>query len=715
MTKETTLGLFLLSLALGCHGNATDDTGSSVTPGDDTGTAETGQPVEDEPDCAEAEARLGYPACVPRIADETTFEDVTLTASTVDQLRVGKYLVPAVDDARVPPVFLDVNNFQMHYDFLVTAFPDDFSGLTTDQYEDLTLYPDTREFYAGTYALYITEAGTWFGFTVWDDPADPTSTITEADVEQVWNTLSDRFEIGSLVWVPDSSAQKEAAQSWSDAPFPIDGVETNITYEVYNEGEAYGTLRLYTLSELDDATQDAEFGYQDILAIDEAPTDLERVVSGIVTGTRQGELSHLNVRSSTRGTPNCYIADPLTALADWEGQLVHFTCGENDWSIEAATAEQAEAWWDSIRPDPVEVCSPNTTTTDMPELHELATDTLEERQDNICTYGAKGSNLAALYQRIDDEYQLQGFLIPFHYYQEFMNTHTWTVDLGDGPAEYSFSDTLAAWSVDPTFTSDPSTRRADLEDLRDAIRGEKLDPDLLAMLAEHIRDVFGDEATMVRFRSSSNAEDSMEFAGAGLYESESGCLADELDDDDEGPSLCDPDKSDEQTLDHALLKVWASLWNMEAWDERDWYSIDQSQVAMGVLACTRVGDEEANAVAFSGNPSAADDDRYLINAQEGELAVVSSEPGVYPESVLLTLDDGAVTDILRVTGSSEVVGGEVLTDAELSELGGELWTITEVFPLDDVAPEGHDVLWDTEWKIDSTGQLKIKQIRPFLR
>jgi len=715
MTTETTLGLLLFALTLGCHGKATDDTGSSVIPSDDSATDDTSQPVEDEPDCAEAEARLGYQACVPRVPDETTFEEVTLTASTVDQLRVGKYLVPAVDDARVPPVFLDVNNFQMHYDFLVQAFPDDFSGLTTDQYEALTLYPDTREFFAGTYALYLGEAGTWFGFTVWDDPADPDSTISEDDVEKAWTILQDRFGIGDLVWVPNSSAQKEAAQGWTDAPFPIDGVETNITYEVYNAGEAYGTLRLYTLEGLDEATQNAEFGYQDILAIDEAPTDLERVVSGIITGTRQGELSHLNVRSSTRGTPNCYIADPLTTLADWEGQLVHFTCGEDTWSIEAASAEQAQAWWDSIRPDPVAVCAPDTTVTDLPELHELVTDTLEERQDNICTYGAKGSNLATLYQRIDEEYQLQGFLIPFHYYQEFMDTHTWTVDLGDGPAEHSFSETLAAWSEDPTFTADPSTRRADLSDLRDAIKDSTLDPDFVTLLAEHIRDVFGDDTTMVRFRSSSNAEDSMEFAGAGLYESESGCLADELDSDEVGPSLCDPSKEDEQTLDHALLKVWASLWNMEAWDERDWYSIDQSQVAMGVLACTRVGGEQANAVAFTGNPSAAGDDRYLINAQEGELAVVSSDPGVYPESVLLTLEDGVVSDILRVTGSSEVESGEVLTDAELAELGAELWDITDVFPLDDVAPEGHDVLWDTEWKIDSDGQLKIKQIRPYLR
>jgi phosphoenolpyruvate synthase/pyruvate phosphate dikinase len=219
---------------------------------------------------------------------------------------------------------------------------------------------------------------------------------------------------------------------------------------------------------------------------------------------------------------------------------------------------------------------------------------------------------------------------------------------------------------------------------------------------------------MVRFRSSSNAEDGLAFSGAGLYLSESGCLADELDGDDEGPSLCDPLKEDEQTISHALLEVWSSTWGMVAWEERDWYGIDHSEVAMGVLVDTRFGGELANIVAFTGNPTSAGDDRYLVNAQYGELEVVAAEPGVFPEKNLLTLDAaGDVTLIDRVSQSSEAE--IVLTDAQLEELGGVLWDIAQVYPLDDEVPEGHDVLWDTEWKVRSDGQLIIKQIRPFLR
>lgn len=722
ITRPTHAALLALLLSAGCRGkddSPADDSASPSTDsgqhtgdsgGDDTGTPE-------ETACAEAEARLGALACVHRVPDDDTFGMITVAASTIDQLRVGKYLVPATEDARLPPVFIDVNSFPLHYDFLTQAFPDQFSGLSTGGYEALVLYPSTREFYAGTLSLYLSDEGFYYGFTVWDDPSDSSTTVTAEQVTAAWQTLSARFDLGELAWVPNSSNQIQAAATFGDTPFDIKGLDDQVAYEVYNQGDAYGTLRLYTLDELEEATAEAEFGYQEILAIEEAPSDLERVVSGIITGSRQGALSHLSVRSATRGTPNCYISGALDELEAWEGRLVHFTCGADDWSVEEASAEQAEAWWESIRPDPVEVCAPNLDETALPGLLDLPTDSAELRKDGKCTYGTKGTNLATLYQRIDDTWQLDGFLIPFHFYSEFIHDNSFDVDLGDGAGEvpHTFAETLEVWHADPEFLADAAERRKRLKKLRNAMEDTPLDPALVEALSARIVEVFGSDTVMVRFRSSSNAEDSLLFSGAGLYESESVCVADELDGDAVGPSWCDPDKPDEQTMQHGLTEVWASLWKMEAWDERDWYSMDQLSVAMAVLANTRSNDEQANAVAFSGNPVVAGDPRYLVNAQEGELEVVSTEPGIVPEDVLLTLEDGEVTVINRVSGSSEVEGGEVLTDAELIELAGVLYQASLVFPLDDEVPDGHDVLWDTEWKVDSTGQLRLKQIRPFLR
>jgi pyruvate,water dikinase len=678
----------------------------------DIGDTDTAAPI-DEPACAEAEARLGYRVCVPTIPDDATFTGVTIASSSVDQLRVGKYLVPATDTAGLTPVFLDVNAFTLHYDFLIQAFPDLFSGLTTGQYQDLILYPDTRQYYGGTFSLYINADGFFYGFTVWDDPADSTSTITQDDVTEVWRILQPRFAPGELAWVPNSSAQQEAALSWDNAEFPIEN-PAEVDYEVYNPGEAYGYIRLYELGELSDAATSGEFGSQDILIIDEAPEDLERVVSAIVTGTRQGDLSHLNVRSTARGTPNCYIDAPLEALAEWEGQLVRFECGATTWSAEPATIEDAAAWWDSIRPDPVSICAPVLDDEWMPNLLELPTATPDDRDRNVCTYGAKGANLATLYTIVPEENQLLGFLIPFYYYDQFVRTHTWEVDLGTGPSLHTFQETIDAWHVDPDFLTDAAIRGERLEALTYAMEHQsEVDPEVMDALVANIREIWGDDTTMVRFRSSSNAEDGLEFSGAGLYLSESGCVADELDGDALGPSACDTDKPDEQTVSHAVLEVWSSTWGLVAWEERYWYGIEYDNVAMGILADTRTNGELANIVAFTGNPTSAGDDRYLVNAQYGELEVVAAESGVYPEKNLLTVEDGSLVEIDRVSQSSEAE--IVLTDTQLEEIASLLWDIQEAYPQDDAVPEGHDVLWDMELKVLSDNQLIIKQIRPFLR
>ncbi len=680
----------------------------------DTAPVDSGEPPVVEEECAEAEARLGYRACVHRVDDEDTFNGVTISSSSVDQLRVGKYMVPATNDARLPGMFLDVNAFQLHYDFLTTAFPETFAGLTTSQYESLILYPESREFYAGTISLYITDAGVFYGFTVWDDPADASSTLTMDQVAAAYDDLQGRFGLDELAWVPNSENQQAAALTWTDAPFRIEN-PAEVAYESYNPGDAYGYLRLFTLEEFITAEEEASFSWQDILVIEEAPEDIERPASGIVTGSRQGTLSHLNVRSSSRGTPNCYIQEPLAALADWKDQLVHFTCGESDYEVEAATEAEATAWWDELRPDPVEVCPPNVTETEMPGLLDMDTTTSESRHNNICTWGTKGSNLATLYQRIGADWQLDGFVIPFSAYQRFMDEGTWTVDLGDGQgaAEHSLQETIIAWHQDETFLSDAAARREMLGQLEEAMMSAPIPADVEAAIFARVLEVFGDPEIAVRFRSSSNAEDDLFFTAAGIYESHTGCLADDLDGNSTGPSHCDADEDDDETVVDAVRASWATLWGVTAWEERSWYSIDQTQVAMALLVNPRSNNEMANAIAFSGNPNDGGDDRYLVQAQPGELEVASAEAGVYPESNLLTLTDGDVVDIYRVSESS--TGEIALSDAYLEELGSVLWTANEVFPLDYTVPEGYNVIWDTEWKVLEDGRLSVKQIRPFLR
>ncbi|MCB9758580.1 MAG: hypothetical protein H6739_01945 [Alphaproteobacteria bacterium] len=690
-------------LALGaCHGK------------DGTPPVDTSVPLDGL--CAEAAERLGILPCVHSVPNDNTWTTITIAASPADQLRATKYMLPIREDAQLPLTYLNANAYTLHYDLMVEGFPDMFPGLTRQEYVNMVLEPTEKRYSAGNLAQYLAPGGgTFYGFTVWDDPAVESRTATYEEVLNVYEELLATFAPEPLVFVPSSSNQIEAAQGW-DAPFPIRGVEGGIDYEVYTRGVGYGTVRLYDLGELAAAERSAAFGFQDILVLDEAPLDIERVISGAVTGTRQGELSHLNVRSAARGTPNCFIADPHSALAAWEGRLVRLECGEDDWSVQSATLAEAEAWWEALRPEPVGVPAPDLTTDTFVGLLDLPTDTEAQRAAALAAYGAKGTNLAALYQRIPAEYQLIGFVVPFAWYDRFLQEQGWTVDLGQGEGFHTFAETLDVWLSDETFLNDAAARRSMLTDLRIAIREAPLDPALVSALYDAIVATWGDDTTMVRFRSSSNAEDALQFSGAGLYDSESVCAADSVDGDDEGDSLCDPDQDDERTIERGLRRVWASMWNTEAYEERAWYGIDHRQAVMGILVNTRSKDERANIVAFTGNPTGSDD-RTLVNAQIGELDVVSAEPGVYPEKTLVRLDaQGQVSDIDRVNGSSEVPDGfEVLSDGQITELAELYWVIEGSYPLDGVAPEGTTLLLDSEWKVLPDGQLVVKQIRPFLR
>lgn len=665
-------------------------------------------PVLDERACAEASERVGFTACLHRIEDRADWEEVAVYADVVDQDRTTKYLVPVTEDEVLPTVFVNANRYWLHYDFLREAFPDAFGALSWDRYVAMIVDPDLRRYFGGDVSEYIEADGTRrFGFILWDDPADASRTITYDEVLAVWTELQGRFRLGALMFAPNTSNQRAAAAGWTDAPFAIRG-EDNLAYEAYNEGVGYGTVRRVALADLADATAAAAFGYQDILVLDEAPFDVERVVSGIVTGSRQGSLSHLNVRSAARGTPNCYLEGPFAALAAWEGALVRFECGAETWSVAAATPEEAAAYWEALRPDPVVIPAADLSLTAPLDLLDVPTATSEERDTALARYGAKGANLATLYQRLDPAWQLDGLVIPFAWYDAFVTTNTWEVD-GE---LLTFAATLDRWLDDPTFTTDGAVRAERLAALRAAMLGTPVDPDHVDALAAAVVATFGNDTTMVRLRSSSNAEDGLAFSGAGLYDSVSACVADETDADAIGPSRCDPDKDDERTLSDALRGVWASTWLGGAYEERDWYGIDQRLVRMAVLVNTQSEDEQANIVGFTGHPM-LDDPRWLVEAQLGDLDVVAAEPGVWPEQVLLTVANGAVTAIDRVSTSSEA--DEVLSDARLDALGALLWEVREVFPVDDAVPAGATLLLDTECKVLADGRLVIKQVRPFLR
>lgn len=661
--------------------------------------------------CAEASERMERLVCTHTLDDEAQWTRQSVGGGTAlgGIRRMSKFMVPAGPQARLPAVFADANSYRLHYCLMSVAFASRFPALTPADYAELILTRAGREFYAGSLYELRTPSPLRYGFSI-ETAARPEEQLPAEVVLTVQRQLAARFALGELGYVPRGATQEDAARGFVDPPFEVLEVDAEeVSYEAYTPGIAYGRVRLAT-----SASSIAAYGWQDIVVFDEVPLDLEGVVGAAVTGQRQDVLSHLNVLSAQRGTPNVFVDGAVAAFEQFEGQLVRLEAQATGYGLVPATEAEAAAHWQEQRPSVTLERPAELDYAELDAFADIPTATAEERAAARARFGAKSVGLAILWRLLAARYRTPGLAVPFHWYDAFMRGNTWEVDLGDGPALHSYADTLAAWLADDAFRTDAAVRRERLERLRGEMQAHGVvSPELVAALRERIVEEFGRDTVMVRVRSSSNAEDGPTFNGAGLYDSTSACAADSGPAADPERSACDP-SSEPRPLERGLARVWSSLWSFGAFEERDYYRVDHAATAMGATISLRYEDELANGVALTGDPVDPRSGRYTVDAQAGEVDVVSGTPGVTAELSYLTLAGGEVAAIERAVASSLVPSGQlVLTDDQLRELGGLMAELAAAYPFDFELEDGTQPILDLEFKIRSDGQLVIKQIRPF--
>jgi len=651
------------------------------------------------------------------ICSERNYFDVSVGAERPgEERRAGKVLLPARNDPSLLPVlFQNARRYSLHQDFLTQVFPDRFPALDGEQYLDLVARRATRQYFAGILSLFQASSGAYYGFSLFVDPSRPQELLSAAEVRGAYETLAAAFHLRPLAYVPDTRSAADEARKWVDPGFPVRfRDDPGVGYEAYTRGINFGTVRILELEEFLAANEAGLFSWQDILVLDHAPSDIDGVVAGVITEAPQGALSHLAVRTARRGTPNAFLANARAAFQSLEGKLVRLEVRGAEHFVTEASVEDAEAWWSATRPrlseEPV---------VDLAETRLLSLLEIDGRpgQRPEARFGGKASHLARLQQVLTGNfarYREAGFAIPLRYYHEFLESNRMPSAL-DPLREVTYAEYLDEVLASDAHRADPALRFTALETFRNHAKEHGVvDPDLVARVAARMQETFGVAETMARFRSSSNVEDALEFNGAGLYESASACAADELDDDADGPSRCDPRKSRERTIVDGLRTVWSSLWTFRGHEERAFYQVPEERVAMGVLVTRAHIGERANGVAFTGNPSNSTDRRFIVTAQLGEESVVSPEPGVTAEIDALTITGGAVSKIDRVQGSSLAGGGQILTDVDLEELGAALAHIDTSFPVELGGHRRDEVFLDVEFKFTGDGSLAIKQVRPFL-
>ena len=643
-------------------------------------------------------------------------------AAESEVVRSIKFFAPArqEDEGLLPLMYQNSNQHALHQEFLAQVFPDRFPALPQATYDRLTARRETRDYFAGRIDQVAVTGGRAFRFELasasLDDPAEAPSL---SEVRSVYNELHASFHLGPLVYRPSSGPAREVAATWTDPGFPVEveTLEPQFEFVAYTTGVAYGHVRLLSSAEFSALNEQGGITFRDILVLEHAPREVNAVFGGIITEDAQGELSHIAVRTARRGTPNAYLRDAREVLADWSGRLVRLEVNADGRSIREATLEEATSWWNSNRPRLSILPEIDASTRELPSLLDLDLSAVSAPPE--ARYGGKATHMARLQRVLDGEwrrYREVGFAIPVAWFLEFMKINS-LASAREPTRTVSYAEFVRELEDWETFQADAALRVRVLAALRSHMELEgRIPSGLLDRLRERLRTVFGSERTVVRFRSSSNVEDALEFNGAGLYDSTSACIVDDFDGDDLGPCACDAERLEERTVERALKRVWSSLWNIRAHEERDYYGIPFSSSAMAILVTRAFGVEHANGVAFTGNPSRAGDGRYVVSVQDGETSVVSPEPGVLPEKNLLEIEGGEVSTIVRAQASSLAPPtGVVLSDDRLRELGALLAHLDANLPIDRGGRRREDVLLDVEFKITRDDDLAVKQVRPFLR
>jgi hypothetical protein len=146
-----------------------------------------------------------------------------------------------------------------------------------------------------------------------------------------------------------------------------------------------------------------------------------------------------------------------------------------------------------------------------------------------------------------------------------------------------------------------------------------------------------DPSATWRFRSSTNVEDSVDFIGAGLYDSFSGCLADDLDADNDGPCACDPNRRTERSAFGAIRQTLASFYNDNAFLERLRHDVNETQVGMAMIVHSSFPDEIelANGVATLERTDAGSSIVVTLVTQKGAVSVTNPADGSTPEETVV--------------------------------------------------------------------------------
>ncbi len=615
-----------------------------------------------------------------------------------------KFTVLMRDPSRV--YFQDSNEYPFHIEF-ATAHLDPFMGMTRAQFEAVSLHEAGQEAITGAVLFPPMNQVAELGIQLVRRDA-----YRKEMVKIVFDLVRDSIDDAAAddFYMPTFEQQSAALRDkpWLEArEVKVSGPDrwTNGAH-CYAPGWAVGRLVRVAPQDIETAYRDGALTAADVLLTDGVPAELPPL-AGIVTTRPATPSSHVAILANTWGIPFVYapLAQQQALLASLEGKKVVLDlsmsggaerCQLDVFALDPATSSAVEAELLSLRqPSPL-----NLTPKQSQGGFSVSVDGLGPA--DLRFVGGKAANFGVLRAAVpDNAYQAVAF----------------TFDLWDDamaqpvPGGRTLGEEIAS-----RLQGHQSYPPADLFALKQALAGVR------SLIREHasfspaadaaVRAALQpfDPLRKIRFRSSTNVEDTDDFTGAGLYDSYSGCFADDTDGDTSGPSACDAQEPQERGVFRALRRVYGSFYNDNAYLERLRHAVVEAQVGMAVLVHYSVPDptEQANGV-IEWSSSGFSFSHTLVVTQPGAQSVTNPEGEAQPEVVDISTFGGNAYIHKQRDASLVPLGAWVMdSPTDYEELNRLVNLVAEAYRA--TVPTGPLKL-DLEFKKIAPGKLWLKQVR----
>ena len=608
--------------------------------------------------CVPAVAQKSLPA----IKSQADFDKVSVTydPNTPYALPHVMIVIDRKDNNKI--YYVNKKRYSFHKDFVNGTYLSLERG--REFFINNYLKPN-RRFILGTLA-YQTPIKRWT-FEFWEGDLIP------ADLIQLTYDVINKTFFAPVAFKPNSLRQDEATSALTSIQRVLQSdIAKEQAYQALNIAKGLG--RIHIISKLDDHV---EIGSNEILVLDEVPIQLPPV-AGIITSQPSTPLSHINLLAKGWGIPNAYIKNAKELLKQYDGWWVSFETLRENYTIKRADMDQLREY-QRRQSQRLDLVKPRFSLTETRLL-----DLSQQRSRSSIAFGGKSANLGeVMFAKLPGIVVPNGFTIPFHYYDEFIKNN-------------ELDDVIFGLLNDQKFVHDPAYRRQKLVTLREQIERANFDPALREkVLAKAAREYAGKGLFV---RSSSNSEDLPNFSGAGLYTTV-------------------PNVRGDQELVDAIRKVWASLWNFEAYEARERAGVDHSKIFMAVLLQEGIN-SESSGVMISTDPFDPENRAAIYISAKRGLGIKVVEGQRIAEQIIFRPRTNAVQVLTRSAEDSLLTFDEkggvkevpitgdrvVLTDDVIRRLVRAALEIKRVFGNREQ---------DIEWAY-MKGQIYIVQARPFV-